>query len=116
MDYQLRSRFMKAEDAYRAAETEKQNASRAEAESKAQLVRDDELKRFQKSLKPGDRIQWRTANVPMKGVGMVIRIDGELAFIQFDNLTFSGQPVRYIKKSELEPFDGNMPNARFDVH
>jgi len=68
---------------------------------------------FQANLKVGDRFQW--ARPPGGGgpfVGMVVRIEGALAFVQFDNLTISGQQTRYIPKVELEPFDGPTPNFR----
>lgn len=68
---------------------------------------------FQTNLKVGDRFQW--ARPPGGGgpfVGMVVRIEGALAFVQFDNMTISGQQTRYIPKVELEPFDGPMPNFR----
>lgn len=68
---------------------------------------------FQANLKVGDRFQW--ARPPGGGgpiVGMVVRIEGALAFVQFDNLTISGQQTRYIPRVELEPFDGPTPNFR----
>jgi hypothetical protein len=68
---------------------------------------------FQANLKVGDRFQW--AKPPGGGgpfVGMVVRIEGTLAFVQFDNLTISGQQTRYLPKAELEPFDGPTPNWR----
>ena len=71
---------------------------------------------FQASLKVGDRFQW--ARPPGGGgpfVGMVVRIEGALAFVQFDNLTISGQQTRYIPRVELEPFDGPTPNFRRSI-
>lgn len=71
---------------------------------------------FQANLKVGDRFQW--ARPPGGGgpfVGMVVRIEGALAFVQFDNLTISGQQTRYIPKAELEPFDGPTPNFRRSI-
>ena len=68
---------------------------------------------FQANLKVGDRFQW--AKPPGGGgpfVGMVVRVEGTLAFVQFDNLTISGQQTRYVPKVELEPFDGLTPNWR----
>lgn len=71
---------------------------------------------FQANLKVGDRFQW--ARPPGGGgpfVGMVVRIEGALAFVQFDNLTISGQQTRYIPKVELEPFDGPTPQGRYEI-
>ena len=68
---------------------------------------------FQTNLKVGDRFQW--ARAPGGGgpyVGMVVRIEGVMAFVQFDNLTISGQSTRYLPKGELEPFDGPTPAWR----
>ncbi|MCO4095352.1 MAG: hypothetical protein HEQ37_19210 [Acidovorax sp.] len=68
---------------------------------------------FQTNLKVGDRFQW--ARPPGGGgpyVGMVVRIEGVMAFVQFDNLTISGQSTRYLPKGELEPFDGPTPAWR----
>ena len=71
---------------------------------------------FQANLKVGDRFQW--ARPPGGGgpfVGMVVRIEGALAFVQFDNLTISGQQTRYLPKVELEPFDGPTPGGRYEI-
>ena len=68
---------------------------------------------FQANLKVGDRFQWGGA--PIWGgpfVGMVVKVEGALAFVQFDNLTFAGQHTRYLPKAELEPFDGPTPARR----
>lgn len=71
---------------------------------------------FQTNLKVGDRFQW--ARAPGGGgpyVGVVVRIEGVMAFVQFDNLTISGQSTRYLPKVELEPFDGPTPNFRRSI-
>lgn len=68
---------------------------------------------FQANLKAGDRFQWSRA--PGGGgpfVGMVVRVEGQMAFVQFDNLTIAGQQTRYLARTELEPFDGPTPNFR----
>jgi len=72
---------------------------------------------FQANLKAGDRFQW--ARLPGGGgpfVGMVVRLEGALAFVQFDNLTISGQQTRYVPQVELEPFDGPTPNFRGSIN
>ena len=71
---------------------------------------------FQANLKVGDRFKWGRA--PIWGgpfVGMVVRVEGALAFVQFDNLTFAGQQTRYLPKNELEPFDGPAPQGRHEI-
>ena len=68
---------------------------------------------YQANLKAGDRFQWGRASIgggPF--VGMVVKVEGTLAFVQFDNLTFAGQQTRYLPKAELEPFDGPTPARR----
>ena len=72
---------------------------------------------FQANLKVGDRFQWGRA--PIWGgpfVGMVVKVEGALAFVQFDNLTFAGQQTRYLPKAELEPFDGPTPALRGTIN
>ena len=71
---------------------------------------------FQVNLKAGDRFQW--ARPPGGGgpfVGMVVRLEGAMAFVQFDNLTIGGQQTRYLPKVELEPFGGPTPNFRRSI-
>jgi len=68
---------------------------------------------FQANLKPGDRFQWiKPSGGDGPFVGMVVRIEGVMAFVQFENLTISGQSTRYLQKTELEPFDGPTPAWR----
>lgn len=72
---------------------------------------------FQANLKVGDRFKWGRA--PIWGgpfVGMVVKVEGALAFVQFDNLTFAGQQTRYLPKAELEPFDGPAPGGRGTIN
>jgi len=68
---------------------------------------------FQANLKPGDRFQWtRAPGGDGPFVGLVVRIEGVMAFVQFDNLTIGGQSTRYLQKTELEPLDGPTPAWR----
>jgi hypothetical protein len=64
---------------------------------------------FRRNLKAGDRVQWTTSDMRGKTVGIVARVDGDLALVQFDNPSFTGQSLRYFKRSQLEPVDGNLP-------
>lgn len=112
-----------ARDAAAAAQRERQAALERDRqqrikdqEAEARHIAAQRLARvaaFQANLKAGDRFQW--AKPPGGGgpfVGMVVRMEGALAFVQFDNLTISGQQTRYVPKVELEPFDGPTPNWR----
>ena len=72
---------------------------------------------FQANLKVGDRFKWGRARIwggPF--VGMVVKVEGTLAFVQFDNLTFAGQQTRYLPKAELEPFEGPAPTGRGTIN
>lgn len=64
---------------------------------------------FRKNLKAGDRVQWKASDMRGKMVGIVARVDGDLALVQFDNPSFTGQSLRYFKRSQLEPIDGTLP-------
>jgi hypothetical protein len=69
-------------------------------------------------LKPGDRFQWLRPSSGISGpaVGMVVRVEGSLVFVQLDNLTVGGQQTRYIPMIELEPLDGQTPTARWSIN
>jgi len=49
------------------------------------------------------------------GYGMVIRIEGKLAFVQFENVTFVGQNSRYIPIEELEAREEYTSSARYTI-
>jgi hypothetical protein len=100
-----------------ALEQERQQRARAQ-EAEARRIaaeRPARVAAFQANLKAGDRFQWARAPLGGPFVGMVVRIEGELAFVQFENLTISGQSTRYIPKAELEPFDGPTPSWRRSI-
>jgi len=68
---------------------------------------------FQANVKVGDRFQWaKSYGFGGPFFGVVVRLEGTLAFVQFDSLTISGQPTRYLPKVELEPLDRPTPNSR----
>lgn len=95
-----------------ALEQERQQRARAQEAEARKLVAEwpARVAAFQANLKAGDRVKW---GQPLRFydpcVGMVVRIEGGVAFIQFDNLTVSGQTTRYIPKTELGPCDGPPP-------
>jgi hypothetical protein len=93
--------------AYRGAAFFFQGSERAEkrvVEAK-KLPRAEALKAFRKNLKAGDRVQWKTSKMLNTGTGTVVRLDGDLALVQFDSEASAGKSVRYIKRSQLEPAD-----------
>lgn len=95
-----------------ALEQERQQRARAQEAEARKLVAEwpARVAAFQANLKVGDRVKW---GQPLRFydpcVGMVVRIEGDVAFIQFDNLTIGGQPTRYIPKIELGPCDSPLP-------
>ena len=101
-----------------ALEKERQQRARAQEAEARRLAAEwpARVAAFQANLKAGDRFQW--ARPPGGGgpyVGMVVRLEGAMAFVQFDNLTVGGQQTRYLPKVELEPFDGPTPNFRRSI-
>ena len=73
---------------------------------------------FRARLKAGDRFRWASPPSTVWGgpfVGLVIRVEGPLVFVQFENLTISGQQTRYIARDQLEPFDGPTPQGRYEA-
>ena len=102
-----------------ALEQERQQRARAQEADARRLAaeRPARIAAFQANLKAGDRFQWvrppRGSGGPV--VGLIVRVEGSMAFVQLDNLTISGQQTRYIPRVELEPFDGPTPNVRWSV-
>jgi hypothetical protein len=73
---------------------------------------------FRAHLKAGDRFKWATPPSPVWGgpvVGIVVRVEGVLAYVQFENLTIGGQQTRYVARDQLEPFDGPTPGVRHEI-
>jgi hypothetical protein len=84
--------------------TEKILAEPVQKTSKSGVVEN-----FRKNLKAGDWVQWKTNDMHGKTVGIVARVEGDLALVQFDNPSFTGQSLRYFKRSQLKPVDGTLP-------
>ncbi len=72
---------------------------------------------FRSAMKSGDRCEWRPATPVTVGplVGVVVRTEGAMAYVQFENATIGGQTARYVPKAELLPFDRPTPTARFEI-
>ena len=84
-------------------------AEKPVTEQVRKTAKSEELKLFRENLKAGDRVRWKTAAASTRGVGQIVRLDGDLVLIQFDNKAHAGQSLRYFNRSQLEPFDGVMP-------
>ena len=96
----------------RLAKEKELDAARAAAQWPARVAA------FRANLKSGDRVKWTSPPSGVWGgpiVGMVVRVDKEMAFVQLDNLTIGGQQTRYILKAQLEPFDGPAPAGRYEI-
>ena len=46
---------------------------------------------------------------------MVVRVEGALVFVQFENLTIAGQQTRYVARDQLDPFEGPTPQGRHEI-
>lgn len=82
-------------------------AVRRERDATAAQIRSADLERkrteFRQSMKPGDRFKWAVAgNRYATAYGMIVRFDGDLAYVQFENLKMGGSNLRFIKRAELE--------------
>lgn len=87
-------------------------AQRVEAQWPARVAE------FRSRLKAGDRFKWASPPGTAWGgpfVGLVVRVEGALAFVQFENLTIAGQQTRYISIDQLDPFDGPTPQGRYEI-
>lgn len=102
-----------------ALEQERQQRARAQEADARRLAaeRPARVAAFQASLKAGDRFTWVRPPRGISGpvVGLVIRVEGAMVFVQLDNLTIASQQTRYIPRVELEPFDGPTPNVRWSI-
>lgn len=113
-----------------AAERRQADAQRREAdelrrrqaleEGKARIAKEQEARAlavaaFRSGLKPGDRFRWAIDPPFGYAVGMVVRIEGELVFVQFNNAVMGGSNTRYLKRSELEPWDGRPTGTTYNT-
>ena len=126
----LRDEEVQAQEREQAAEAQRQRQAALERE-RQQLVKDMEAEaqrvatnwparvaEFRARLKAGDRFKWASPPSTAWGgpfVGLVVRVEGALAFVQFENLTIGGQQTRYVARDQLDPFDGPTPQRRYEV-
>ena len=105
-----------------AGQRERQTAFEQERQQRLKDSRDEALRDatqrqarvadFRAHLKAGDRFRWASPPTNVLShliVGLVVRVEGALAFVQFENLTMSVQQTRYVPKDQLEPIDGPTP-------
>jgi hypothetical protein len=60
---------------------------------------------FRAQIKSGDRFQSSSLVPGVKVTGMVVRVEGDVLFVQFDNATVGGQSTRYVRRDEVWPLD-----------
>jgi hypothetical protein len=86
------------------------------AEQRAAAEWPTRVAQFQANLKPGDRFRWKAApGISGDVVGMVVRVEADLVFVQFDNLTIGAQATRYLPRNQLEPFQGRTPSGTYRI-
>ena len=87
---------------------------RSAADARAALAR---LSLFQENLKPGEMVQWypNPEAKYRKGIGLVIKVENQLVQVQFENLIIGGTSLRFVKRSELEPWDGQGRGMRHEI-
>jgi hypothetical protein len=70
---------------------------------------------FRASVKAGDRFRWLIQPPLGYAVGIVVRVEGDLVFVQFDNAVVGSSNTRYLKRGEIEPWDGVPPTTTFNI-
>lgn len=134
--FTMRSEYLSAADlADRISAEQAQADARARADAEGQVrqartaaIRAAEAERqaaewpgrvaaFRSAMKSGDRCEWKPATPAPVGplVGVVVRTEGAMAYVQFENAIIGGQSSRYVPKAELVPFDRPTPAARFEI-
>ncbi|MDR7271408.1 hypothetical protein J2X20_004076 [Pelomonas saccharophila] len=119
----LRTQFVAAADLAAAREqAETRRQAEAEAQRRDDLARREARERylaalepFRAGLKPATRVKWREPTSGFIGTGLVVRVDGELVQVQFDNLLFGADSVRHVRRAELEPWDGVPTGSRYQL-
>ena len=136
LNFLLRTEYLSAGDAARRTATEQAQVNAratADAELQERQARDaavvaaeadrraaewpGRVAAFRTAMKSGDRCEWKPArSVPVGPlVGVVVRTEGAMAYVQFENAVIAGQTARYVPKAELVPFDRPTPAARFEI-
>lgn len=113
----------RADELRRAAQARllsEERARKARQEGSERIAREREawvqaVAGFRANLKAGDRFRWPIQPPFGYAVGMVVRVEGDLVFVQFDNAVIGGSNTRYLKRAELEPWDGLPTGTSFNI-
>jgi len=95
-----------------AEQTERIEAPKRAAREAAESAAIDS---FRKGLRAGDMFTWIEPNRKLTIYGLVVRVEGELVFVQFENLQIGGSNVRYVGRKELKPWNGIRTNTRYQL-
>lgn len=136
LKFTVQSEYVTNQELVVRSQAERQRAdarARADAARSEQLARETAIKAteaerratewparveaFRANLRSGDRCEWKPSAPVAAGplVGVVVRIEGAMAYVQFENLVVSGQTARYVPKIELVPYDSKPPAFRFEI-
>jgi outer membrane lipoprotein-sorting protein len=91
-------------DKFEANENQAQKAKESIKLALDAKLKQEHITKFRLSVKPGDRFKWHGVERG-PATGMIVRIEGEMTFVQFDNMMISGQSTRYVRRDELEPLE-----------
>ena len=124
----LREEEAQAQDRERAAVSQKEREQAAERQRREAALRQQAAEKraaaewparvaqFQANLKPGDRLRWAAPpGIVGDVIGMVVRVEANLVFAQFENLSIGGQATRYIPRNQPEPFQGRTPGGTYRI-
>tara|TARA_B100001105_G_scaffold251748_1_gene242029 strand:+ start:14659 stop:15039 length:381 start_codon:yes stop_codon:yes gene_type:complete len=105
---QRREELAREDEARR--ESQAREELRAQKDAAERAVFAEKAARFRIALRAGDQVIWFDQSRSIKGYGMAIRLEGDLVYVQFDNVSFGGTSSRFVRKSELFPPDGTKPS------
>jgi hypothetical protein len=98
-----------------------QNAKKNFTEKLIKIKEDQEAARensavaWRKTLKSGSTVEWSVPNRSFIAIGKVIKIEGEMVFVQFDNLKIGGGFTRFIHIKELYPESGKASTRILEI-
>ena len=112
-ELQRQREISKAESEENLRRSQEEAKARMEQAMAADAIKKERDAKFRANLKQGDLCQWKLREIV--GYGMVVRIEGKLAFVQFENVTFAGQNTRYVPIAELEAPEKRASSTRYSI-
>jgi len=80
-----------------------------------EIARENSAAVWRKTLKSGSTVEWSVPNRSFIAIGKVIKIEGEMVFVQFDNLKIGGGFTRFIHIRELYPESGKASSRILEI-